>query len=757
MIGHFVSKTRTRGFVFVFVAAITLSATLASHAQTDDATRRTQQSSGALVRQEAGSKAIFAATSTVRASFLPPEVSGLGCLPFSIAVGDVNGDGKPDLVVADWYQSCDGVWGLGEVDVLLGNGDGTFQAPVSYNSGGFQALGVAVGDLNGDGKLDIVVANSCANGDNTCPGQVAVLLGNGDGTFQPAVGYFSGGDQPYAVTVVDVNGDGHPDVIAANSCTANPGGGCTTPGSAGILLGNGDGTLQPGVSYPSDANTSVVALAVGDLNGDGYLDVVMVGGQDVGVISVLLGNGNGTFQPEVSYDSGGYQPNSVAIADVNGDGHPDVIVASYCQSLNQNCNVGNLAVSLGTGDGTLRAPVNYRAGGYDARSVAIADVNGDGHPDLIAATSYLNGLGTGPGAVGVLLGNGDGTFQVSEAFPSGGSSPISLAVADLNGDGKPDLLLANFCNLICNGAAHGTVGVLLNNSGVPQATTTAALVCSPASSSGYGQTVTCTATVRPASGSPNGTVILYDGLTPAGNTQLVNRKAIIPVSSLAVGSHLLMAVYQGSSAFAPSKSTSLSHSVVAASTTVSMASSANPAPIGQLVTITATVVGQYGGGTATGTVTFKTGGNIVATVPVKSNQATYSHAYPTRAVRSITAIYSGDSNNGGSTSPAFEEAIGSIPYPTHTAVTTSGSPSLLGQPVTFTAIVSFAIGNAVPNGELVHFYDGPTEIGSGVTLNGVATLTTSSLKAGTHTIKAAYGGDASLEASRSSVIQVVEP
>jgi hypothetical protein len=105
----------------------------------------------------------------------------------------------------------------------------------------------------------------------------------------------------------------------------------------------------------------------------------------------------------------------------------------------------------------------------------------------------------------------------------------------------------------------------------------------------------------------------------------------------------------------------------------------------------------------------------------------------------------------------FEEAIGSIPYPTHTAVTTSGSPSLLGQPVTFTATVSFAIGNAVPNGELVHFYDGPTQIGSGVTVNGVATFTTSSLKAGTHTIKGAYGGDASLEPSRSSVIQVVEP
>jgi hypothetical protein len=779
---HSASKLKTLAIVARFVSIVAILTAYTTQAQQTDASRPSgklsvfeAQEDGAPSQpwkrrvspdavpsqdpfpgrwQTRGATSVAAASQGV--SFLPPMTSISGCLPWAIAVGDVNGDGHPDLVVANWYQGCTGTFSTGEVSVLLGNGDGTFQAPVSYSSGGFQALGIAIGDVNGDGKLDLVVANDCAgNGSGECAdggaGQVGVLLGNGDGTFQPAVSYFSGGAIAQSVVIADVNRDGHPDLIVGNYCE-DLGGDCDD-GSLGVLLGNGDGTFQPAVTYT--AGYLVVSEAVADVNGDGRPDVIVVGGQEVGVVSVLLGNGDGTFQPEVSYNWGGYEPDWVAIADVNGDGRPDLVVASYCVDIDGPCNSGNLGVMFGNGDGTFQAPVSYSSGGFTASSVAIADVNGDGHLDLIVATLDPNGPnGLGPGELGVLLGNGDGTFQEATEFPSGGETPLSVVAADVNGDGKPDLLVANVCeNGLCNGMSPGSVGVLLNNAGITQGGTSTTLMCSP-NPSAYGQSVICTATVSAARGTPTGTVILYDGATPIGNAKLAKRKAVIPVSSLAVGSHSIMSVYQGSSSFAPSTSASLNQVVGTAPTTVSLASSANPAAIEQLITFTATVIGQYSGGTATGTMTFQNGGKTVATVQVNDNQASYSKAYPGRGVRSITAIYSGDSNNGGSTSPTFMEAVGSTPYPTTTTVTTSGSPSLVGQAVTFTATVSFA-GNAIPNGGTVTFYDGSAEIGTSTTTGGLATFTTSSLKAKTHTIKATYAGDATFKASRGAVTQVV--
>jgi len=692
-------------------------------------------------------------TATLRsASFLAPASYDAWCLPWSIAVGDVNGDGHPDLVVAGWYLTCNGIVGTGEVSVLLNNGDGSFQPPVRYSSGGLQALGVAIGDVNGDGKLDIVAANGSFSDTETCNGQVGVLLGNGDGTFQPAVSYSSGDCDPYSVTLADVNDDGHADIIAANSCHALNGGGCTNPGSAGVLLGNGDGTFRPGVPYAADEQGNVVSIAVQDLNGDGHIDIVMVSA-DSAVISVLLGNGDGTFQPEVSYPTNTYQPGSLGIGDVNGDGHPDVIVASYCQNVS-TCSNGVVSVLLGNGDGTLHSPVKYNAGGFASTSVAIADVNGDGHQDLIVATTDLNGNSGGPGQVGVLIGNGDGTFQAAEAFPSGGQSPIAIAIADVNGDDKPDVMVVNHCgNAACSSLNQGNVGVLLNNSGITQATTATTLNCTPANS-GYGQTVSCTATVTSGSATPTGSVILYDGAIALGSANLASKKAAIAVSSLATGSHSIMAVFQGSSEFAPSTSRSLTQTVVSSTTSVALTSSANPVAVGQEVTFTATVAGQYGGGTSTGTMTFQIAGKTVATVPVSNNQASYSKTYTSQGIRVLTATYSGDLNNAGSTSPALREVWGNLPYASRVTVTTSASPTFVGQPVTFTANVSFA-GNPVPDGEQVTFSDGSTQIGTSSITNGFAVLTTTSLAAKTHVIKAVYPGDATLKESSGEVRQIV--
>ena len=228
-------------------------------------------------------------------SFLEKSAPAAGTSPQSVAVGDFNGDGKPDLVVANATN----------VGVLLGNGDGTFQAAVYYGAGSGPRA-VAVGDFNGDGKLDLVVGNVTS-------GNVSVLLGKGDGTFQPALNS-AADNAPYSVVVGDFNGDGKLDVAVANY----------NSGDVSVLLGKGDGTFQPVVNYAVGSIPS--SVVVGDFNGDGKLDLAVTNVFD-NTVSVLLGNGDGTFQAPVNFDTGAY-PWWVAVGDFNGDGKPDLAAAN---------------------------------------------------------------------------------------------------------------------------------------------------------------------------------------------------------------------------------------------------------------------------------------------------------------------------------------------------------------------------------------------------------------------------------------------
>ena len=383
-----------------------------------------------------------------------------------IAIADVNGDGKPDLLVANDSTP-------GEVGVLLGNGDGTFQAALIYGSGSDHAQSIAVRDVNGDGKPDIVVANRCNNCTN---GIVAVLLGNGDGTFQAPVNYDSGGYDAYSVAVADVNGDGKPDMIVANQDSDEfiqyyweP----FTSGSVGVLLGNGDGTFQPAVPY-SLLGHDAQSVSVVDLNGDGKLDLVVANAcasgtpcSTIGGVDVLLGNGDGTFQPAATFDTGGDLAGSAALGDVNGDGKLDLVIANKCPS-EFECSDGALGVLLGKGDGTFLAARTYDSGGYDPDSIVVADLNGDGKPDLLlldwCSSRILFDDTCSASSVGVVLGNGDGTFQPAVTYGSGGDYALFLAAADINGDGKLDLLVANSCSgKFCLGDTRGLVGVLLGN------------------------------------------------------------------------------------------------------------------------------------------------------------------------------------------------------------------------------------------------------------------------------------------------------
>ena len=291
----------------------------------------------------------FEVTIPSRSIGLSTSAFGAGLFPFSVATGDFNGDGKLDLAVADLGQ------GNGGVSVLLGNGDGRFKAAVNY--GGPSSFSVAVGDFNGDRKPDLAVANSV---DST----VSVLLGKGDGTFRAAMTY-GAGSYPVSVAVGDFNGDGKLDLATANHDSNN----------VSVLLGNGDGTFQPHVDYA--AGSFPESVAVGDFDGNGKLDIA-VANLATNNVSILLGKGDGTFEGPVNYDTGTY-PDCVAVGDFNGDGKLDLAVANSFDS--------TVSVLLGKGDGTFRAAVNYPTypPGSQLASLAVGDFSRDGRLDIAVA------------------------------------------------------------------------------------------------------------------------------------------------------------------------------------------------------------------------------------------------------------------------------------------------------------------------------------------------------------------------------------
>ena len=377
----------------------------------------------------------------------------------AVAAGDLNGDGKTDIVLANYR--CKGRACVdGSVSVLLGNSDGSFQAANNYDSGAIDAMSLALGDLNGDGRLDVVVADECLS-TTDCRGFIGVLLGNGDGTFQKPVLYYSGGYEALSLKVADVNGDGRPDLLVANSCTQDSS--CSSGGGVvGVLLGNGDGTFQPASSFATGGN-GATSLAVGDINADGKPDVVVTNScptngctSGIGVVGVLLGNGDGTFLSPALYSSGGYKANSVTIADFNGDGNLDIAVLNNCAD--SSCSTtGTVAVLIGSGDGTFLSGLAYGSSGYLASSIASGDVNGDGKPDLLITNDCASTSGCA-GVVAVFIGNGDGSFQSPTVYGSGGRDATSVALADVNADGFQDILVLNSSGSTSSGI--GSLGIL---------------------------------------------------------------------------------------------------------------------------------------------------------------------------------------------------------------------------------------------------------------------------------------------------------
>lgn len=548
------------------------------------------------------------ATATVK--FVTPVVynSGGNATNFVVAA-DVNGDGFPDMIVVN----------TGGVSVLINNGDGTFAAPVIYASGGSNAFAAAVADVNGDGIPDLVVTNYCSASPGCTAGGIGVLIGNGDGTFQPAVTYDAGGVGTEAIVIGDVNNDGFPDVMVTSNCQIDT---CVT-GSVHLFLNNGNGTFNL-VAAPISPSKGG-PLAIGDLNGDGKLDLVA----DVGV---LLGNGDGTFTPLSSVTIPGGTI-SIALADVNGDGKLDVIVADQL----------SVKVQMGNGDGTLQAPLSFKPGGVRPLAVAVADFNGDGKPDVAVAnecTSLIARECANAGLVAVLAGNGNGTFQPPVTYPSAGFLATSVAVADANGDTKPDIFVSNVC-LTSTDCTSGNVGVLLN---ISKAAVTVHVTASP-NPVQINQLFNATASLTSPVPIPDGSLVnflagakfLGSGTTTSGVAN-VNGLAFA-----ASGVHIITAQFAGDIDHNPGSGTT-NETVTRFSTTTMLTSSLNPSMAGQKVTFTVTVT-STGPSVPTGGVQFKNGSAVLGTAVLSGGTAKLSTTSLPSGMLSITANYSGDSQS----------------------------------------------------------------------------------------------------------------
>ncbi len=700
----------------------------------------------------------------------------------SLAAGDINRDGKKDLVVNDGKT----------ITAWLGKGDGTFTRGSSYSSIGNSGY-VTLSDLDGDGNLDIytgLAGGGLYSGDDASFAAASVLMGHGDGTFVGApttpAGAYTG------TNLADVNGDGIPDLVSAATSSAN-----TPLATFTVQLGTGQGTFTSASTIPSPANftlngynftgvsvasATLSGYALADINGDGKADLVFVStglsaspGSGFAitypypVYFTALSNGDGTFQtpvphpfPQIAAASGFDNTLTVSglhIADFNKDGKADLLFAynDLAGGAGVNPYQQGFVILTGNGDATF-STTPILTSDYSSTTaptttspptvLATADLNGDGNPALLVHnTTFTVATGT-VSQLQVYLGNGDGTFKTPTALVSANQYGIPV-IADLNNDGKLDLAFlsetpssqAQLNLALGNGDGTFTLLPTVNLTGgdtIRSSSLAAAdfngdgnidlalLAGNSFSGIFYGKGTGAFSSV------PNGSTIYPKDLI---NLYVSGAATAVDLNKdgkpdLLVGNTVLLNSY--GVAVVP----------VLTATTTAVSASPNPAALGATVTLTATVTPASGTTVPTGTVTFLDGTTTLGTGTVNaSNQATLTTSALTTGTHSITATYAGDTNFSTSTSAAVSLTITApVVITTSTSLSASANSIATGTSVTFTATVTAASGTVIPTGP-VTFTDGTAALAVlSLDSTGKATYTTTSLSLGTHTITASYAG-----------------
>ena len=713
-----------------------------------------------------------------------PTYLALDVFPVSVTIVDLNKDGKLDIIVIGAPATSGGLQGM---EIFLGNGDGTFQAPIEGPSG-FpsvdvnsqlplnSAVHVLTGDFNGDGKLDIIAST----GD--------ILFGKGDGTFTVApttLGIL--GNAGLGLTSADFNHDGKADLAVA-----------VYPGTINIFYGNGDGSFSPGNVYSAPGGAT--DLTATDIDGDGNYDVVLgvsSGGlylpDGLATLSgyFLLGRSDGTFAGPLSYQPSAAdlanqitQEPSLGIfaAEVMGNGNLDLV------SWEQTAMAGSFPVTLpysGISDGDLKygAAIESAVNVYpDAGTMNLIDVTGDNKPDLVYVT------GNDPGSIATLPGNGDGTFgaeidsSLNTGFGTGNNLIHAMVVANFNADTKPDVVLyvrdsgdnnytLEFAASSGNGQFAAPVAIdatLVNPTDIVAADLNGdgKMDLVVADAGPYNADFTqVSPSVKVYIGKGDGTFAAPLVLTMDANSFGLDNTIALSVGDLRGNNKLdIIAQSTEGASEAPGGGT-LDQGIyqiylgngdgtfqkqTVVTPAVSLGGPAVLADVNRDGKLD--LLGSDGGGDilyfiGNGDGTLGTPNIIIV---------------PGAAYQLAAADLNGDGfpdlvTIGGGVVPALN--VPAIPLlgntvDTTTALTSSVSQAAPGTSITFTATVTPASGTAVPTGN-VGFFDGGTELGTG-TLNGsgVSTYATTSLALGTHSIVAAYNGDANFTISTSDTLTI---
>jgi hypothetical protein len=717
---------------------------------------------------------LFVLISNGNQTFQAPTRLSVGTSPAAVAVGKFNGSGNFGIVTAN---------SNGSVSVFAGNGNGTFQSPHTTQVGG-SFLSEAVGDLNGDGRQDLVVgtttgidillgngagsftlnqtvsfarimdgidfdgsARSVAMSDlrnddkqdviaeDSQAAGVVVLLGNGNGTVQPPAAQPSVGLGTVSFAVGDFNGDGREDIATSNSASQFGG----TP-SIGVLVGNGDGTFHTGPSL--SLGVTATALAAGDFRGDSKLDLAMANNAPSNTLTLLQGNGNATFvaAPTLAVS---FPATAIAAADFTGDGKPDLAVTGIG---------GSVSIFLNNGSGTFRpgTTLNAQSGG----KIVTGDFTGNGKQDIAVSV--------GTSTIDIFLGNGDGTFQAPNVINLGNETIVTMVAGKFHNGRAPDLAVL----LATQNSTEPTVVTLLNNAGkgnfvkgqtIGVGTEGEGLAAADFNGDGNLDLVTTsllssgTRDLKVLPGHGNGTFgSAISTPTPfsaffvsAGAFTTDGKQDIVLVDYFNVDNSVLYMRGNGNGTFQPPVAYKLD------------------APLG----FTAPAVGDFFGDGKLGFAVPLAGGLVG--VFRGNGDGTFQ-----AALESVTdfngsqpnALAAADFNGDGKLDVAVTQYFGddvsvllnttpppstAAPVATSTTLSSSANPAVFGQPIPLTATVTATTGKPVGS---VTFFDGNTLLGvAAVDPNGHATLLVE-LSVGPHSLRAVFGSIKPFTTSSSAIV-----